>query len=80
MLRSADSKGAEGQAELTSEILKPDIRQSLQEAIDEAGSQTEWCRRVGIDRSWLNKVSNGHRPIGLRIVKVLEIKTMYIRQ
>jgi AraC-like DNA-binding protein len=60
-------------------LSKKHIRGLLQEAIDEAGSQSEWCRRVRVDRTWLNKLLNGRVPIGLRIVKLLKIKTMYVQ-
>jgi len=60
-------------------LSKKHIRRLLHEAIDEAGSQSEWCRRVRVDRTWLNKVLKGRVPIGLRIVKLLKIKTIYVQ-
>jgi len=58
---------------------KEHIRRLLQETIDEAGNQSEWCRHVGVDRTWLNKMLNGRVPIGLGIVKILKINRIYVQ-
>jgi DNA-binding transcriptional regulator YdaS (Cro superfamily) len=61
-------------------LSEKDILQMLQEAVDKAGSQSEWCRRHGISRPHLNKVLNGRKALSPSIRKALKIKTIYVRE
>jgi DNA-binding transcriptional regulator YdaS (Cro superfamily) len=50
------------------------VRQRLRRDVEVAGSQSEWSRRTGVPRSYLNKVLRGHKPVGPRIIQALGFK------
>jgi DNA invertase Pin-like site-specific DNA recombinase len=55
-----------------------EVLQLLRREIREAGSQAEWARRNGIDRTYLNKVINGRKSAGPAILNALQIKEMNV--
>jgi hypothetical protein len=52
------------------------VLQLLHREIRKAGSQAEWARRNGIDRTYLNKVINGRKSPGPAILNALKIEKL----
>ncbi len=46
----------------------------LAEKIANAGGQAEWARQTGVDRSTLNQVLRGRRPITKQIINALGLR------
>jgi Rrf2 family protein len=57
-----------------------DILLLLRSEIKAAGGQAAWAKRKGKDRSTLNKLLNGHRPIPPSIREALNLRTVYFRE
>ena len=49
----------------------------LRQEIKEAGSQSEWARRTGVNRSSLNQALSGRRTPGPDILRALKIQTAF---
>jgi hypothetical protein len=61
-----------GAAEVGSRWLDLDEVQSrLRRDIELAGGQSEWSRRTGVPRSYLNKVLRRKKPVGQKITQAL---------
>ena len=60
------------------QLSKKNILTLLRKEIKSAGGQSEWCRQKRINRPQLNKVLNGRKPISPRILKALNITTIYV--
>jgi DNA-binding phage protein len=52
----------------------------LHTAVRRAGGQTAWSKKTGVNRSHLNKVLKGRKPLGGKIVRVLELEIAYKRK
>jgi DNA-binding transcriptional regulator YdaS (Cro superfamily) len=50
-----------------------DVRQRLQREVQKTGSQSQWARRTGVSRVHLNKVLNGKKTMGPRIIEALKL-------
>jgi hypothetical protein len=51
----------------------------LKRSIDEAGSQSAWARREGVNRTHLCRALAGEKSVrGPKILKALKIKTIYV--
>jgi DNA-binding phage protein len=48
----------------------------LSEEIEKAGSQSEWARRTGVNRTTLNQVISGRRKPNSDIFRALKIQTV----
>lgn len=53
-----------------------EVLQLLCQEILKAGTQAEWARRNGVDRTYLNKVMNGRKLAGPAILEALKIEEM----
>jgi Rrf2 family protein len=51
----------------------------LRSEVEKAGSQLDWAQRKGINRTELNKVLNGQRPMRPSIRAALKLRTVYLR-
>jgi DNA-binding phage protein len=51
-----------------------DVLRRLRREVKQAGGQSEWARRMGVDRTLLNKVLQGRRHPGPQIIRALELK------
>jgi DNA-binding phage protein len=51
-----------------------DVLRLLREDVDKAGGQSAWARRSGIERTHLNRVLKGKRPLSPTIVQALKLK------
>ena len=52
----------------------PDVLKRLTREVQLAGSQSEWARRAGIDRTYLNKVMSARRNPGPDLIRALKFK------
>jgi transcriptional regulator with XRE-family HTH domain len=50
----------------------------LRAAVKRAESQSDFARRMGLERSYLNRVLNGKRPPSERIIKALNLRIGYL--
>ena len=57
-----------------------DIILLLRSEVEKAGSQFDWARRKGINRTMLNKVINRRKPIPPSIRNALKLRTFYLRE
>jgi DNA-binding phage protein len=57
-----------------------DIILLLRSEVEKAGSQFDWARREGINRTLLNKVINRRKPIPPSIRNALKLRTFYLRE
>jgi DNA-binding phage protein len=55
-----------------------DVLRLLRRDVRGAGSQSEWARRTGIERTYLNKVLQGHKPPSPRMIKAVRLQTIVI--
>ena len=51
-----------------------DVLRILRQAVEEAGSQWEWSRRTGIERTFLNQVLHKRKKISPSHLKSVEIE------
>jgi hypothetical protein len=54
-----------------------DVIQLLKSAIEREGDQGAFARRFGIDRTSLNLMVNGKRPLTADVVKALGLRKVY---
>ena len=55
-----------------------DVVQLLRTAIEHEGSQVAFAKRHGIDRSHLNTVLNGKRPVSDAVAETLGLHKVYV--
>jgi DNA invertase Pin-like site-specific DNA recombinase len=53
---------------------KDDVLRLMRAAIAEAGSQSEWARRKGINRTAVSAILNGRKGLQPKIVAALQLK------
>ena len=56
-----------------------DVLRLLRREVQRAGSQSEWARRAGVNRTYLNKVLKGIKPPSPKIIKALNLTTMFAK-
>lgn len=56
-----------------------EIVQLLRHAIEREGNQGAFAKRHGLERSHLNMVLNGKRPVSSNIAKALGLRSVYVR-
>jgi DNA-binding phage protein len=56
-----------------------DVTRLLHLEVKKAGGQSAWARRECVNRTVLNKVLKGHKPISPSIKKALKLRTVHIR-
>ena len=49
----------------------------LHSKVKQAGGQSSWARREHIDRTMLNKILNGRKPITKEIIRALKLCNVY---
>jgi DNA-binding phage protein len=52
----------------------PDVLNRLTKEVERAGSQSEWARRTGVDRTYLNKVMSARKNPGPDLIRALKLK------
>jgi DNA-binding transcriptional regulator YdaS (Cro superfamily) len=52
----------------------PDVLNRLTKEVERAGSQSEWARRTGVDRTYLNKVMSASKNPGPDVIRALKLK------
>jgi DNA-binding phage protein len=57
-----------------------DVMDLLRSEIKQAGGQSAWARRSGINRSTLNKTLNGQKPPTKTIFKALSLRLVFVPQ
>ena len=55
-----------------------DIRRLLRTEVAEAGGQSAWARKKGIQRSILNKVMQGKRPPTQKMIDALGLRVVFV--
>ena len=55
-----------------------DVLDLLRLAIEREGSQSAFCRNYGINRSYVNRVLRGEKPVGDRAAEALGLRKAYI--
>jgi DNA-binding phage protein len=55
-----------------------EVVQLLRAAIAREGSQTAYARRHGLERSGINMVLNGKRPVTDAVMKALGLRKLYV--
>ena len=53
---------------------KDDVLKLMRAAIAEAGSQSEWARRKGINRTAVSAILNGRKGLQPKIVAALQLR------
>lgn len=61
-------------------LSEDEVLRLLCEQVQRAGGQSAWARTHRISRPLLNKVINKKEPIPKSILKVLCIKTIFVRE
>ncbi|MGN6748424.1 MAG: hypothetical protein ACTHJS_07500 [Xanthobacteraceae bacterium] len=56
-----------------------DVTDLLRAEIENAGGQTAFSRKFGVPRVTLNKILHGKRGLTKRIVKLLKLRVVYVR-
>jgi hypothetical protein len=56
-----------------------EVVQLLKAAIEREGNQVAFAKRHGLERSQLNAVLNGKRPVSSNIAKALGLRRAYVR-
>jgi plasmid maintenance system antidote protein VapI len=57
-----------------------DVKELLRGEIESAGGQTAFSKKFGVPRVTLNKILHGKRGLTKRIVKLLKLRIVYIRE
>jgi hypothetical protein len=55
-----------------------DVTQLLRAAIEREGSQAAFAKRHGINRTYLNMVLSGKRPVTDAVAEVLGLRKVYV--
>jgi hypothetical protein len=55
-----------------------DIRRLLRTEVAEAGSQAAWARKAGIPRPDINKVLQGKKPPGKKMIGALGLRVVFV--
>ena len=55
-----------------------DIRRLLRTEVAEAGSQAAWARKTGIPRPDINKVLQGKKPPGKKMIGALGLRVVFV--
>jgi hypothetical protein len=50
----------------------------LRAAVEREGNQVAFARRHGVERSGLNMILNGRRPVNEKIIKALGLRKVYV--
>jgi hypothetical protein len=54
-----------------------DLLRLLRSEVRQAGGQSSWARREHIDRTMLNRILNGRKPINKEIIRALKLCNIY---
>ena len=54
-----------------------DLMRLLRSKVKQAGGQSSWARREHIDRTMLNKILNGRKPITKEVIRALKLCNVY---
>ena len=57
-----------------------DVIRLLKSAIEREGDQGAFARHHGIDRGYLNLISNGKRPVNKAVLKALGLRKVFARE
>ena len=55
-----------------------DVVQPLRDAIEREGGQVAFAKHHGVNRTYLNMVLNGRRPMGDAIAEALGLRKVYV--
>jgi hypothetical protein len=58
-------------------LSRHDVIYLLRSEVERAGGQVAWSKKLGIDRTHLNSVLNGRRPLTQSILAALNLDTVY---
>jgi hypothetical protein len=56
---------------------REDVIALLREEVKKAGGQVAWSKRTGVNRSNLNRVLKGRRPLPMTILVALKLRVAY---
>ena len=57
---------------------KKGVVRLLRATVKSAESQSDFARRMGVERSHLNSVLNGKRPLSASVIKALNLRIAYL--
>jgi len=72
-----------GETKLGSHLLvfnDDEVIQLLRAAVEREGNQGAFARRHGVERSGLNMILNGKRPVTSAVLKALGLRKVYARE
>ena len=55
-----------------------DVRRLLREDVERAGGQVAWARKNKMDRSSVNRIVLGRRPLNKEIIAALKLRIVYV--
>jgi DNA-binding phage protein len=55
-----------------------DVIRLLRAEIERAGGGGPWARAAGIDRTHVNRMLNGDRPISKKVIRALKLRVVYL--
>jgi DNA-binding phage protein len=55
-----------------------DVIRLLRSKVKQAGGQTAWAKKTGIDRTILNRVLNGHQSPTKAIIRALNLRVIFV--
>jgi hypothetical protein len=57
-----------------------DLIRLLRSEITQAGGQKAWAKKKGLDRSHVNTILNGRRPLTKKIIQALSLRVVFVQQ
>ena len=61
-------------------LSQQDVIYLLRKEVDRAGGQVVWSKKMGINRSHLNRVLKGQRPLTESILAALDLDIVYSKR
>jgi hypothetical protein len=55
-----------------------DVKRLLRAEIERAGGRGPWARAAGIDRTHVNRMLNGDRPISKKVIRALKLRLVFV--
>lgn len=57
-----------------------DVHRLLRDDVERAGGQVAWARKNKMDRSNLNQILQGRRPLNKEIIAALKLRIVYVAE
>ena len=59
-------------------LKRKDVVRLLRQQVADAGRQSRWSRKTGVNRSVINRVIQGRQPPTKVLLRVLQLETVYV--